>query len=90
MGRSGYISITKTKYKVSYTSNFKSQLKKVKKQGKDLDKLKSVISDLALGNKLSSKYKEHSLIDNKAFQNCRECHIGPDWLLVYINIWTII
>lgn len=38
---------------------------------------------LANGDVLDSKYRDHSLIDNKYFKNCRECHIEPDWLLVY-------
>jgi len=38
---------------------------------------------LANGLQLEEKYKDHSLIDNKYFKNCRECHITLDWLLVY-------
>ena len=71
------------KYKVDYTSNFKKQYKKVKKQGKDLSKLVEVIEKLANGEELDSKYKNHSLINDKNYINCMECHIEPDWLLVY-------
>lgn len=71
------------KYKVDYTSNFKKQYKKVKKQGKDLSMLVEVIEKLVNGEELDSKYKNHSLINDKNYINCMECHIEPDWLLVY-------
>ena len=38
---------------------------------------------LANGESLEEKYKDHALVDNKYFKNCRKCHITPDWLLVY-------
>lgn len=72
-----------TKYEVSYTSRFKKQLKKKIKQGKDIKKLEFVVSCLANGEVLEPKYRDHMLIDNKYFSNCRECHIEPDWLLIY-------
>lgn len=53
------------------------------KQGKDISKLNIVISKIASGEMLEEKYKDHKLYDNKKFKNCRECHIEPDWLLVY-------
>ena len=71
------------KYKVDYTSNFKKQHNKLKKQGKDLNKLYIVIESLAKGEILDSKYNDHQLTDDKFYKNCRECHITPDWLLVY-------
>ena len=71
------------KYKVDYTSNFKKQYKKVKKQGKDLSKLVKVIEKLANGEELEVKYKNHSLINDKKYIDCMECHIEPDWLLIY-------
>ena len=72
-----------TKYKIKYSKNFKKQLKKVLNQGKNLDKLLNVVNALANKQKLESRYKDHALINNKYYQNCRECHIEPDWLLVY-------
>ena len=72
-----------TKYEVSYTSRFKKLLKKKIKQGKDIKKLEFVVSCLANGEVLEPKYRDHMLIDNKYFSNCRECHIEPDWLLIY-------
>lgn len=71
------------KYRVNFTSDFKKEYKKIKKQGKDLNKLKVVINNLASGIELEEKYKDHKLNTNKRFVDCRECHIAPDWLLVY-------
>ena len=72
-----------SKYKVDSTNNFNRQYKAIKKQGKDLNKLKYVIKKLANGEELERKYKNHKLIDNNVYQDCYECHISPNWLLVY-------
>lgn len=72
-----------TKYAIAATKKFEKQLKKVNKQGKKIEKLIIVVDKLANGEELEPKYKDHALIDNKYFKNCRECHIEPDWLLVY-------
>ena len=74
---------TKTKYKLRYTGNFKSGYKRVKKQGKDVSRLKYIVEKLANGLELEEKYKNHMLINSRHYQNCWECHIEPDWLLVY-------
>jgi len=71
------------KYEIALTSAFKKQLKIIKKQNKKLKKLTEVINKLAEGGKLEPKYKDHKLENCKSFMNCRECHIEPDWLLVY-------
>ncbi len=71
------------KYKIDYTSNFKKQYKKIKKQGKDLDKLYEVITKLSNGERLDEKYKNHKLINDNIFKDCNECHVGLDWLLIY-------
>ena len=71
------------KYNIKYSKKFKSQLKRVQKQGKNLDKLFKVIEMLAKKEKLDVIYKDHALLDNKYYQGCRECHIEPDWLLIY-------
>ena len=75
--------MTKYKYQVVYSTKFKKMLKKVTKQGKDIEKLGDIILKLANQKKLEQKYKDHQLINNKTYKNCRECHIEPDWLLVY-------
>lgn len=69
------------KYEVKFTSQFKKDLKLAKKQHKNLDELFEVIDDLANDVTLDPKYKDHSLTGN--FISYRECHIEPDWLLVY-------
>ena len=71
------------KYIVEFMNSFKKGYKKIKKQGKDMKKLHDVIESLANGSKLSLKYKDHALINSKYYKDCRECHIEPDWLLIY-------
>ena len=63
------------------SSNFKKQYKKVSKQGKDLDKIDYVIDKLARHEELEPKYKDHKL--SGIYEGKRECHIEPDWLLLY-------
>lgn len=72
-----------TKYHVKYTSRFKREFKKSIKQGKDEQKFLEVLSFLANGYELSEKYRNHKLLSNRVFKNCNECHIMPDWLLIY-------
>jgi len=73
----------KTKYKIEYTGKFKKQLKKLVKQEKNILELKEVITKLANLEELESKYKNHNLVNNKIYNNCKKSHIKPDWLLVY-------
>ena len=77
------ISFNKAIYEIKTTSKFDKELKSIYKQGKDLNKLIMVVNILATDDKLDEKYKDHSLISDKHYKNCRECHIEPDWLLVY-------
>ena len=72
-----------TKYKIDFTSNFKKQLKKIIKQNKDITELLEVITKLANLENLDSKYRNHNLINDKTYKDCSECHIKPDWLLIY-------
>lgn len=72
-----------TRYEVHFTKKFKHNYKQIMKQGKNISKLNEVIKHLANKEELDSKYKDHALINNKYYNNCRECHIEPDWLLVY-------
>ena len=53
----------------------------MKKRGKDLEKLKYVVNELANQRPLDEKYRDHELTGN--YRNFRECHIEPDWLLIY-------
>ena len=74
---------TTLKYTIDLTTKFKNDYKKIKRQNKDITKLAYVISKLANGEELESKYKNHKLISNKKYKDCFECHIQPYWLLVY-------
>lgn len=69
------------KYDITFSTQFKRDLKLIRKQGKDENKLKKVIELLANDEPLPQKYKDHNLTGNYA--DCRECHIEPDWLLIY-------
>lgn len=70
-------------YTIDYTNKFKRQYKKIKKQEKDLTKLYKTIEKIANKEKLELKFNNHNLINNKIYKNCKECHIEPDWLLIY-------
>lgn len=72
-----------TKCKIDYTTNLKKLLKKVLKQDKDKEILLDVVTKLANKEKLDPKYKNHKLINDKTYRDCNECHLKPDWLLVY-------
>ena len=69
------------KYDVQFTNQFKKDLKLAKKQGENLDKLFEVIYILANGGALDAKYRDHDLTGN--YKGTRECHIEPNWLLIY-------
>lgn len=68
-------------YKIVYTNRMKRDVKLAKKRGKDLNKLVNVLSLLAKGHSLSAQFKDHALTGN--LHDFRECHIEPDWLLIY-------
>ena len=68
-------------FKILRTSQFKRDVKKAKKRGKDIDRLKKVIVLLVQGRTLPAKYKDHQL--KGVYKDCRECHVEPDWLLIY-------
>ena len=69
------------KYDVQFTNQFKKDLKLAKKQRKNSDKLFEVIDILANGGTLDAKYRDHELTGND--KETRECHIEPNWLLIY-------
>lgn len=65
-----------------YTKQFKKDLKRIKKSGNcNIEKLKVIIKMLIDGKQLGPSYRDHSLTGN--YKDRRECHIQPDWLLVY-------
>jgi mRNA interferase YafQ len=63
------------------TSQFKQDVRQMQRQGKDLGKLKEVLESLVKGEKLSQEYRDHVLVGQ--YKGTRECHIEPDWLLIY-------
>ncbi|MCL2671789.1 MAG: type II toxin-antitoxin system YafQ family toxin [Clostridiales bacterium] len=68
-------------YKIEQSAEFKRQLKLLRKRGYDMSKLEAVVSLLQMGQPLPLKNRDHSLTGN--FVGFRECHIAPDWLLIY-------
>lgn len=66
---------------IRYSTKFKKDFKLAKKRGLPMQELKTVIEKLAAGLTLEEKYRDHALTGNYAM--FRECHIRPDWLLIY-------
>lgn len=66
---------------IKYQSAFKKDYKRIVKRGYDIRLLEEVISILANQDPLPEKFRDHSLLGKYA--GCRECHITPDWLLIY-------
>jgi mRNA interferase YafQ len=64
-----------------YTNRFEKDLKKMIKRGYDTENIKAVIRKLIAEIPLERKHRDHLLIGN--FKDRRECHIEPDWLLIY-------
>lgn len=73
--------MTETKYIVKATTQFKKDYKLAAKRGRKIGLLKDIVAALAMGEKLSEKNKDHALTGN--WVGHRECHILPDWLLIY-------
>lgn len=77
------------KYDIVITNSCKKDIKKASKQGKNIDLLFEVIDQLSEGKVLPPKYKDHQLFGE--YEGKRECHIEPDFLLIYqINKQEII
>ncbi len=64
-----------------FENTFKKDIKRLQRRGTNMDKLKVVIDKLLNNQKLENKYKDHALIGN--WKGYRDCHIEPDWLLIY-------
>ena len=71
----------KTKYTVKPTTQFKKDFKLAMKRSMKIELLEEVIAMLAMGETLPDKHKDHALTGN--WVGHRECHILPDWLLIY-------
>jgi len=69
------------KYEIKPTNKFQKDLKRIQKRGYDLNLISEIIKKLANGEILPEKNKDHALTGN--YSGRRECHITPDWLLIY-------
>ena len=67
--------------KIVFTSRMKRDVKRMKRRGKDIDKLIAVLDMLARQEQLPERNRDHALTGS--FSDFRECHIEPDWLLMY-------
>ena len=69
------------KYHVRPTTKFQKDLKRAQRRGYQISLLTEIVKKLAEGEELPPKNKDHTLSGDYA--GCRECHITPDWLLIY-------
>ena len=69
-------------YQVKFTTAYKKAYKFMKKRGLDLSLLDEVVDLLRQGRQLEERYRDHGLTGDLA--GFRECHIKPDWLLIYL------
>lgn len=69
--------------KQEFTTQFKKDYKLAVKRGYCIEKLEYVINKLCLEQTLPPEYNDHPLQNSKQYKNVRECHIEPDWLLIY-------
>jgi len=68
------------------TSQFKKDVKRQNKRGKDFNEFKVLVNKIATGTPLPSSYRDHQLLGNyKRYKGVRECHVEPDWLLIYLR-----
>lgn len=68
-------------YDIVITNSCKKDIKKASKQGKNIDLLFEIVDQLSEGKQLEPKYRDHKLSGN--YEGKRECHIEPDFLLIY-------
>ena len=65
----------------TYTTQFERDLRRMRRRGKDLSKIKDVLAVLIDGEPLAARHHDHILVGN--YVGRRECHIEPNWLLIY-------
>ena len=68
-------------YTVRPTTRFEKDVKLLAKRGYQIDLLTVVIKTLSAGEALAKSYRDHPI--KGKYMGCRECHIAPDWLLIY-------
>lgn len=69
--------------KAEFTTQFKRDYKLALKRGCDPNSLQQVLTLLIMEEPLPEKYRDHALTNSRNYKGMRECHIEPDWLLVY-------
>ncbi len=77
-------------YELILTNKFKKSLKLARKRGLDISLLENIVTKLQNNVVLDDKYRDHDL--KGKYQGFRECHIQPDWLLIYLkqdNVLTL-
>lgn len=67
--------------KIEYTAKFKKDYKRCRKQGRDMRVLEKILGMLMRQEVLPTRYRDHELVGN--YRGHRECHLAPDWLLIY-------
>ncbi len=70
-------------YNIRYTNKFKKDIRRCERRGLDINLLREVVDMLARTGTLPPKYKVHPL--SGKYRNRMECHIQPDWLLVWMQ-----
>jgi len=68
-------------YRVKFTNRFKREHRLMERRGENMQLLADVVDLLRQGKPLPEKYRDHALTGN--YRGARECHIKPDWLLIY-------
>jgi mRNA interferase YafQ len=69
------------KFKISYSTQFKKDFKKIKNNKKKIEKIFNIIEEIAKGNSLDEKHKAHKIKEAKSY----ECHVEPDLLLIWVE-----
>ena len=73
---------------LSQTSQFGRDAKRMRQRGKDLAKLEIIVTSLARGDALHAKHRDHQL--KGTWKHSRDCHIEPDWVLIYTATETLL
>ena len=69
--------------KAEFTGQFKKDYKLAVKRGCNPKELQDVVTMLLNEQPLPEKYRDHALVNSRNYKDMRECHIEPDWLLIY-------
>lgn len=64
-----------------WTTRFQKDVRLTEKRGKDIETMRKVIAILLEGKPLEANHRDHKL--HGKYEDCRECHVQPDWLIIY-------